>query len=95
VVAGNLFRACSESVGPRTAMDSAVVGDNPDQRKEHDRAGDLKHELVVIHGMRCGAMSEAGHPPRRVICASGDLDGWSRRAAQKKLPPRRPFAEVD
>jgi hypothetical protein len=47
VVAGNLFRARSESARPLAAMDSAVISDNPDQRKEYEPAGDLKHEPAV------------------------------------------------
>jgi hypothetical protein len=35
-------------------MDSAVVGDNPDQRKEQDPAGDLKHELATPFYRRSG-----------------------------------------
>ena len=35
-------------------MDSALVGDNPDQRKEREPASDLKHELPAPFHERCG-----------------------------------------
>jgi hypothetical protein len=35
-------------------MDPTVIGDNPDQRKEHEPAGDLKHELATPFHKRSG-----------------------------------------
>src|SRR5881227_1845159 len=47
---------CFRDVGKAASGDlkSALVGDNPDQRKEREPASDLKHERAAPFHERCG-----------------------------------------